>query len=151
MNVKEERSLRLQDSLTQKRTYAMAPKVFKIPDGKGGIIYQIQTPDGQWHDTDKDGNLIEKPVPSQEDETPVPLDDPKGSKKKAKHIASPKDRPVVNFTLHFPAEDYKELSDYIHWRCIFKEECTKAGFLMGLAMDIVREDRDYREFRKKNG
>ena len=129
----------------------MAPKVFKIPDGKGGIIYQIQTPDGLWHDTDEHGNILEKRPTVQEDGTPVLKTSPQGRKKKAKQSASPKDRSIVNFTLHFPEEDYKEFSDYVHWRCIFKEECTKAGFLMGLAMDIVRKDREYREFRKKNG
>ena len=129
----------------------MTPKVFKIPDGKGGIIYQIQTPDGQWHDTDEAGNILEKPDPVREDGAPLSQKCPKGERKKAKRNASPKDRSAVNFNLHFPEEDYKEFSDYIHWRCIFKEECTKAGFLMGLAMDIVRRDRDYREFRKKNG
>ena len=71
-------------------------------------------------------------------------------KKKAKRGASLKDSSIVNFTLHFPAADFKEFSDYIHWRCLFKEECSKVGFLMDLAMDTIRKDRDYREFRKRN-
>ena len=36
----------------------MAPKVFKIPDGMGGVTYQVQTPDGEWHLTDENGNFL---------------------------------------------------------------------------------------------
>ena len=32
-------------------------KVFKIPDGNGNIIFKVQTPDGQWHETDEQGNF----------------------------------------------------------------------------------------------
>ena len=77
----------------------MTPKVFKIPDGKGGIIYQIQTPDGQWHDTDEAGNILEKPDPVREDGAPLSQKCPKGERKKAKRNASPKDRSAVNFNL----------------------------------------------------
>lgn len=33
-------------------------KVFKIPNGMGGITYQVQTPDGEWHLTDESDNYI---------------------------------------------------------------------------------------------
>ena len=128
----------------------MEPKVFKMPDGKGGTLYQILTPDGQWLDTDENGNVLSKPEEEKDASLSAPQKNPEGRKKKAKRGASLKDSSIVNFTLHFPAADFKEYSDYIHWRCLFKEECSKVGFLMDLAMDTIRKDRDYREFRKRN-
>lgn len=135
----------------------MAPKVFKIPDGKGGVVFQIQTPDGRWHDTDEDGNILpenddptEDVVGSEPDESPGPSI-PKGRKKGMR--PSPKDGDYVNFSLHFPKEAYKEFSDYIHWRCLFREPCSKSSFLMRLGLDAVGKDRDYRAFKeymKKN-
>ena len=41
-------------------------KVFKIPNGMGGITYQVQTPDGEWHLTDESGNYI-----SQKKDAPI--------------------------------------------------------------------------------
>ena len=51
-------------------------KVYKIPDLKGGITYQVQTPDGQWHLTDKDGNFL-----SQKEEKPNADSSPKGHRR----------------------------------------------------------------------
>lgn len=133
----------------------MAPKVFKIPDGNGGILYQIQTPDGQWHDTDEAGNILPKDRGKTEDGTKTvtevaPVRMVSKERGKEKTPLSSKDGTHVNFSIHFSKEEYKEFSDYIHWRCLFRENCSKASFLLKLALEAVRKDRDYREFKRKN-
>ena len=133
----------------------MAPKVFKIPDGNGGILYQIQTPDGQWHDTDEEGNILPKDSGRTEDRARTvtevaPVRMVSKERGKEKTPPSSKDGTHVNFSIHFSKEEYKEFSDYIHWRCLFRENCSKASFLLKLALEAVRKDRDYREFKRKN-
>mgnify|MGYP006916253313 CR=1 FL=1 len=131
-------------------------KVFKIPDGKGGIRYRVQTPDGIWHDTDEKGNILSENPPSSGDETAarpassageVPKDVEKGREKSA---TSHEERRYVNFSIQIRQEDYKMLSDYVHWRSLFKEECSKGGFLLKLALDTIRKDREFRDFLKNS-
>ena len=133
----------------------MAPKVFKIPDGNGGITYQIQTPDGQWHETDESGNPIPKAGGQTDraaDQDPVAPNNPsiQKDKRRRRPTTPSKDGDHVNVSIRFPKEEYKEFSDYIHWRCLFRESCTKTSFLLRLGLEAVRKDREYREFKKKN-
>ena len=133
----------------------MVKKVFRIPDGDGGWSYRIQSRDGRWLETDESGN----PLPGNSthgDGTPGDDSDinpgtsiPK-ERKGRRPSNQPKDGGHVNISIRFPKEDYKELTDYIHWRCLFREPCTKASFLLRLGLDAVRKDREYRDFRKKN-
>ena len=109
-------------------------RVFKIPDGNGGIIFKVQTPDGQWHDTDEQGNFL-----------PVKEETQAGSGQEA-HAPGPSQG---NLSVRFSKEEYKELSDYVYWRCMYKEVCSRASFLLNLGLDAIRKDREYREFRKK--
>ena len=132
-------------------------KVFKIPDGEGGIRYRIQTPDGLWHDTDENGNLLGEDSGNAEDkhqaEAPSPVSKsptPKVRSLPAKQTAE-KSRRYVNFSIQISQEDYKLLSDYVHWRSLFKQECSKGGFLLKLGLDTIRKDREFREFLSKQG
>lgn len=129
----------------------MAPKVFKIPDGNGGILYQIQTPDGQWHDTDEAGNILPKDSAQVEIVSEVaPVRMAAKERGKEKTSLPSKGSSHVNFSIQFSKEEYKEFSDYIHWRCLFKENCSKASFLLRLAIEAVRKDKGYQEFKRKN-
>ena len=130
-------------------------RVFKIPDGKGGIRYRIQTPDGIWHDTDEEGNILSEAPTSREDENE---DDsevrskriPKGKAGARKAGASSTgDRHCVSFGIMMKYEDYRTLSDYVHWRGMFREECTKGGILVARAMEAIRRDKDFQEFRRR--
>ena len=124
----------------------MARKVFKIPDGMGGVTYQVQTPDGEWHLTDEDGNFLSENPPKEE--TPE-VSIPKARKTKKKS-SSKKDSDFVNFSLQIPKEDYKTISDYVLWTCIFKEPVSRAAFMLRTALEAVHKDREYREFQKRN-
>lgn len=131
-----------------------AMKVFKIPDGKGGIIFKVQTPDGEWHETDEQGNFLpvkEEPQAGsgQEAHAPGPSQGIPKEKKRTSPGRSRKDEGSVNLSVRFSKEEYKELSDYVYWRCIYKEVCSKASFLLNLGLDAISKDREYREFRKK--
>lgn len=114
----------------------MIMKVFKIPDDDGNIHYRVQTPDGVWHDTDKDGNFL----PQVSLNTSSVMQEHKSRR-------SPKSEGRVNLGVAFSPEEYKAFSDYIHWRCLFKEECSKGPFLVKLVMDVIRKDKEYRAFR----
>lgn len=134
----------------------MASRVFKIPDGDGGILYRVQTPDGRWHETDEKGNILPGDGGGAGDGTESPSGAaapgpaiPKG-RRKGKPSTAAREGSHVNFSIHFTKEEYREFSDYIHWRCLFRESCTKASFLLGLALEAVRRDGEYREFRRRN-
>ena len=134
----------------------MASRVFKIPDGDGGILYRVQTPDGRWHETDEKGNILPGDGGGAGDGTESPSEAaapgpaiPKG-RRKGKPSPAAREGSHVNFSIHFTKEEYREFSDYIHWRCLFRESCTKASFLLRLALEAVRRDGEYREFRRRN-
>ena len=130
-------------------------KVFKIPDGEGGTRYRIQTPDGLWHDTDESGNLLgEDPVKTEEKQQagmPSPVSISPTPKGRSRPVKQPdeKGRRYVNFSIQISQEDYKLLSDYVHWRSLFKEECSRGGFLLKLGLDTIRKDREFRDFLSK--
>ncbi len=124
----------------------MAPKVFKIPDGMGGVTYQVQTPDGEWHLTDQNGNFLTEDSPKEE--TPD-VSIPKARRQRRKSQKK-NDSPFVNFSLQIPKEDYQTISDYVLWTCIFKEPVSRAAFMLRTALEAVRKDREYREFQKRN-
>ena len=131
-----------------------AMKVFKIPDGNGGIIFKVQTPDGEWHETDEQGNFLPNKEESkndsgQEEKAAEPLIDIPKEKKKTPSASPRKAGDGINLSIRFSKEEHKELSDYIYWRCMFKGECTRASFILKLCLDAIHRDREYREFRKK--
>ena len=111
-------------------------KVFKIPDDDGNIHYRVQTPDGVWHDTDKDGNFL-----------PQRSLYPNDVVQEHKSHKPPKSEGRINLGVAFSQEEYKVFSEYIHWRCLFKEECSKGPFLVRLVLDVIRKDKEYRAFR----
>lgn len=123
----------------------MGLKVFKLPDGKGGTRYQIQSPDGRWIDTDAEGNPLV---------TPEPVITGEGSSSPAgrprKKTGGKKER-STSLTIRMSAEEYKAFSDYIHWRCISKESTSRTQFALGVLLDVVRKDRDYREYLRLLG
>ena len=131
----------------------MAPKVFKIPDGNGGMTYQIQTPDGRWHLTDENG----VPLPDESRHEPslagsqaVIEKPPRRPTRRRDTSPAAADLPYVQFSMKIPKEDYRILSSYVYWRNLTKGECSRSELLLRAGMDIVRKDKEYREFLKKN-
>ena len=130
----------------------MAQKVFKIPDGNGGFTFQIQTPDGKWHITDENG------VPIQEERAPEPpasssseVADRPRQKRPGKKAPSPAaGLPYIQFSMKIPKEEYGLLSSYVFWRNLTKGECSRSELLLHAGMEVIRKDREFREFLKKN-
>ena len=54
----------------------------------------------------------------------------------------------MSVTLHFSRENYELLSDYIYWKCLFRERCSRSSFTAKLILYATRKDKDFREFRK---
>ena len=123
----------------------MGLKVFKLPDGKGGTRYQIQSPEGRWIDTDAEGNPLVTldPVPAGESSPPSAV-------RPKKKTGGKKGR-SFSLTVRMSAEEYKAFSDYVHWRCISKESTSRTQFALGVLLDAVRKDRDYREYLRLLG
>ena len=95
----------------------MASRVFKIPDGDGGILYRVQTPDGRWHETDEKGNILPGEGGGAGDGTESPSGAaapgpaiPKG-RRKGKPSPAAKEGSHVNFSIHFTKEEYREFSE----------------------------------------
>ena len=128
----------------------MAQKVFKIPDGNGGITYQIQTPDGKWHITDENGNPIpEGKEASAEATHEVPAN--VKTRKTRKKTSVPSDElSFAQFSMKIPKEEYKVLSSYIYWWNLFKGPLSRSEFLLHVGLEAVRKDKEYKEFLKKN-
>ena len=130
----------------------MAQKVFKIPDGNGGFSFQIQTPDGKWHITDENG------VPIQEEGSPEPpasssteVADRPRQKRPRKRAPSPAaELPYIQFSMKIPKEEYRLLSSYVFWRNLTKGECSRSELLLRAGLEVIRKDREFREFLKKN-
>ena len=130
----------------------MAQKVFKIPDGNGGFSFQIQTPDGKWHITDENG------VPIQEEGSPEPpasssteVADRPRQKRPGKKAPSPAaELPYVQYSMKIPKEEYRLLSSYVFWRNLTKGECSRSELLLRAGLEVIRKDREFREFLKKN-
>ena len=105
----------------------MAQKVFKIPDGNGGFTFQIQTPDGKWHITDENGvplpeEIIQEPSATSAPEVP---DRPRPKRSRKKAISPADELPYVQFSM-------------------------RSELLLHAGMEVIRKDREYREFLKKN-
>lgn len=130
----------------------MTQKVFKIPDGKGGVTFQVQTPDGRWHITDENGNLLpeEEQNKSSAPETPPVMTGREKRHTRKKPARSLQELSFVHFSMNIPKEDYKEFSDYVHWRSIFKGACTRYQVLLDAVQEVIRKDKEYKEFLKKN-
>ena len=128
----------------------MAQKVFKIPDGKGGITYQIQTSDGKWHITDENGNPIPERKEAPAEMAPVAPATPKTRKPRKKTPIPPGELPYVQFGMRIPKEEHKVLSAYIHWLSMTKGTLTRSEFLLQAGLEAVRRDKEYKEFLKKN-
>ena len=130
----------------------MAQKVFKIPDGNGGFTFQIQTPDGQWHITDENGvplpeEIIQEPSATSAPEVP---DRPRPKRSRKKAISPADELPYVQFSMKIPKEEYRILSSYVWWRNLAKGEYSRSELLLHAGMEVIRKDREYREFLKKN-
>lgn len=128
----------------------MAQKVFKIPDGKGGITYQIQTLDGKWHITDENGNPIPERKEAPAEAAPEVPATPKTRKSRKKTPVPPDELSFVQFSMKIPKEEHKVLSAYIHWWNLSKGPLTRGEFLLQLGLEAVRRDKEYKEFLKKN-
>jgi hypothetical protein len=128
----------------------MTQKVFKIPDGKGGITYQIQTPDGKWHITDENGNPIPERKEAPAEAAPEVPATPKTRKSRKKTPVPPDELSFVQFSMKISKEEHKLLSSYVHWWNLSKGPLTRGEFLLQLGLEAVRRDKEYKEFLKKN-
>ena len=118
------------------------PRVFRIPDGKGGTKYQIMTKDGQWLDTDEDGNTLGK-----EEEAPATM-----PQEQSRGKGLGKNCPGhVFMSIKMTQEDYEILSKYVYWHSLNREPLSRSALAYRLLMDHIRKDRDFQEFRKRNG
>jgi len=126
----------------------MATKVFKIPDGKGGMTYQIQTPSGEWRFTDEAGNIL--PDQEADDKAAPEFPIPKAKRQARKAAASIKDSRFAHFSMKIPKEDYDIIKAYVYWQCRYHNECSRGAFILRCAMDVIRKDHEYREYVKKN-
>ena len=116
------------------------------------MTFQIQTPDGKWHLTDENGNLLpeqeKKEAPATE--TPALIVSPKRKRSRKDSDPTSDSSAPVHFSMKIPKEDYRILSSYIHWHSIFKAECTRSELLLRSAMEVIRKDREYKEFLRRN-
>ena len=127
----------------------MALKVFKIPDGKGGTAYQVQTPDGKWHPSDQAGNILSQEEQSEQAVTPVLL--PK-DRHTARTADAPKGDPRYgSVSIRMPKDRFDLLTKYIDWRTLYRQRCSKASFLLSCAMEVIRKDKDFKEFLNEHG
>ena len=128
----------------------MAQKVFKIPDGNGGITYQIQTPDGKWHITDENGNPIPEGKETSAKATHEVPASPKARKLRKKSSVRPDELSFVQFSMKIPKEEYKVLSSYVYWWNLTKGPLSRSDLLLQAGLEAVRKDKVYKEFLKKN-
>jgi len=130
----------------------MAQKVFKIPDGNGGITYQIQTPDGKWHITDKNGVPLPEDKREEEPRATAPQKIPEKPKAgRSRKKVSPSDGlPYVQFSMKIPKEEYKVLSSYVYWWNLSKGALSRSEFLLQAGLEAVRKNKEYKEFLRKN-
>ena len=116
----------------------MTMKIFEIPDKYGNITYRVQTPDGVWHNTDKEGNFLqdEDTTRKEQNDTTLPKESPrKGAK--------------ANLTLFISQEHSELLNEYIHWKCLYSgKRYTRSSFVSQVLLDAIRKDKDFREFRE---
>ncbi len=133
----------------------MAKRVFKIPDGQGGISYQVQTPDGQWHITDEEGNFL----PEQTSETPQLKEDgsagdsfplSKGSRRRRKKETIGDDG-YVNFSMALSREQHRLISDYILWKRLCTGKGTMAELFISAVISHIRKDKEFKLFKERNG
>lgn len=123
-------------------------RVFKIPDGQGGISYQVQTPDGQWHLTDENGNFLsEQPAEASAGESPTR---PAVSRRKEKK-EKPSEGGIVSFSMGVPKDQHRLITDYILWKRLCGGKDTMMELFISAVMDRIRKDKDFKAFRERNG
>ena len=126
----------------------MAQKVFKIPDGLGGFTYQVQTPDGEWLITDENGNILPPEEPKEAlGEGSIPKARRKGRRGSSRRKEDPSYR---IFSMRVSTSDYKAISDYVFWRNIYSEPCSRNSVFIEAALEFIQKDREYREFLRRN-
>ena len=123
-------------------------RVFKIPDGQGGISYQVQTPDGEWHITDENGNFL----PEQPEEIPA-VKSPGRSviSRRKEEKEKPAKGGVVNFSMGVPKEQHRLITDYILWKRLCTGKGSMVELFLSAVMDHIRKDKEFKAFRERNG
>ncbi len=127
-------------------------KVYKIPDGNGGITYQTQSSDGKWHITDENGNPISEECAEQDSDTNHNLlkNGMKIMPRRKKNVSSADGLSYVQYSIKIPNEEYKILSSYVYWRNLVKGKISRAELLLQVCMDVIRKDKEFWEFIKKS-
>ena len=125
----------------------METKVFKIPDGEGGWTFKVQGPDGTWVETDEKGS----PLQDNRVGLPVHSEVPKG---RASRKAGTKDSAMsVHVNLKMPAEDYRALSRYVHWRSLNEDiHLTVTEVVVTAVRALLKKDRQFVDYmRSRDG
>lgn len=97
-------------------------KVFRLPDGKGGIDYSFQSQDGVWHDCDENGNLLEK---------------------KNNDFSQ---NPTMSFSFRNPKEYRMFRKFYCYCRLKGRIDCSRSEMIVKILMKAVRKDKDFKAF-----
>ena len=133
----------------------MAKRVFKIPDGQGGISYQVQTPDGQWHITDEEGNFLPEQTPEatpHREDTPVEntgIQSRESKRRKRKEKTC--DDGLAYFSMALPKEQHRLISDYVLWKRLCTGKGTMAELILSAVISHIRKDREFKLFKERNG
>ena len=125
----------------------METKVFKIPDGEGGWTFKVQGPDGTWVETDEKGS----PLQDNRVGLPAHSEVPKG---RASRRAVTKDSTMpVHVNLKMPAEDYRALSRYVHWRSLNEDiHLTVTEVVVTAVRTLLKKDRQFVDYlRSRDG
>ena len=116
-----------------------SPKVFRLPDGKGGTRYRIMTPEGEWLDTDESGTpLKEEALHEDASQNAVRAQRTKGKKREG-----------VFMSIKMSQEDYDLLSKYIYWSCLQRGPITRSSLAYRLLMERIRKDREFQEYLRR--
>ena len=125
----------------------METKVFKIPDGEGGWTFKVQGPDGTWVETDEKGSPIQKDRDGLSGRSDVP-------KGRASRRAVTKDSTMpVHVNLKMPAEEYRALSRYVHWRSLNEDiHLTVTEVVVTAVRTLLKKDRQFVDYlRSRDG
>ena len=129
-------------------------RVFKIPDGQGGISYQVQTPDGVWHITDEKGNFLPD-QPAEEPHLPVEASAEESPARPALSRRRGKEKGVEDGSVHFsmsvPKDQHRIINSYILWQRLCTGKGSMIELFLSAVMDHIRKDKEFKAFRERNG
>lgn len=111
-------------------------KVFKFPDGKGGNIYKIQGSDGQWHDCDESGHLLDKVIEKEQS---------RNGERDRVTAGGPR-ACNVSMSVKIPPEIADTIEDYMGWlHRKYRKPVSRSGLFAKAIVEHIRKDKDYQK------